>query len=61
MFIRKVKPNNFDVFLGKGWNFHGRFFVKHTQFGNKLIQVSGNRFTREEFEEVESKLCQTNH
>jgi len=43
MLVKKTgKPHIFDVFLGKQWNF---------------IQIKGNRFTKEEFEEVEMRLC----
>lgn len=59
MLIRKVKPNHFDVFLGNGWNFWGRFFVKHTQFNKRLVQTMGNHFNKEEFEEVQGKLCKS--
>ena len=57
MLIKKAKPRVFDVFVGKGWGFWGRFLIKHNQFGQKLIQINGNKFTREEFEEVEMRLC----
>lgn len=53
MLIKKAKPHIFDVFLGKQWNFWGRFLVKKE---GRLIQISGNRFTKEEFEEVEMRL-----
>lgn len=52
------KPNIFDVFLGKGWGFWGRFVYKHNTLNSKpLIQIKGSKFTREELEEVEIKLC----
>lgn len=57
MLIKKCKPRVFDVFLGKGWKFWGRFLVKQNELGKKLIQLNGSKFTREEFEEVELKLC----
>lgn len=56
MLIKKVKSHQFDIFLGKGWKFWGRFLVKQNQFGKRLIQLAGNRFTREEIEEVELRL-----
>jgi hypothetical protein len=56
MLIKKAKPHMFDIFIGKGWKFWGRFLVKKTQFGRKIIQLKGNQFTKEEFEEVEMKL-----
>jgi len=54
MLIKKVKPHVFDIFLGKRWSFWGRFLVKRD---NRLIQINGNKFTKEEFEEVEMRLC----
>jgi hypothetical protein len=61
MLIRKAKYNQFDVFLGKGWKFWGRFLVKKSQAGQRdsLIKLKGSPFTREEIEEVEMKLCHT--
>lgn len=58
MLIKKVKPHVFDIFLGKRWSFWGRFLVKRD---NRLIQINGNKFTKEEFEEVEIRLCKQSH
>lgn len=59
MLIKKAgKPYIFDVFLGKRWSFWGRFLLKKE---GKLIQINGNKFTKEEFEEVEMRLCKQNH
>jgi hypothetical protein len=54
MLIKKAKQHVFDVFFGKGWKFWGRFLIKKDK---RLIQIAGNRFTREEVEEVEIRLC----
>jgi|688.fasta_scaffold502775_3 hypothetical protein len=56
MLIKKAKPHMFDIFIGKGWKFWGRFLVNKDK---KLIQIKGNHFNRIEFEEVEMRLCQT--
>lgn len=56
MLVKKCKPHMFDIFLGKGWNFWGRFLVKRE---GHLIQLKGNKFTKEEFEEVEMRLCKS--
>ena len=58
MLVRKAKPHVFDIFFGKGWSFWGRFLVKKS---GQLIQIAGNRFTKEEFEEVEIRLCHNAH
>lgn len=52
MFIKKMKPNVFDVFLGKGWDNWSR--VRKGHWGVSV--VAGNRLPKSALRDVETHL-----
>lgn len=60
MTIKYINHNTFDTWLGKGWDFWGRFKVAHKQDGAHLFQVGGNKFPQHEIEKLRKFLNQ-NH
>ena len=55
MEIKQVNHNTIDVFLGKGWDFWGRFKIK---FGEHpaIFQIAGTKFPKKEHEKLEERL-----
>jgi len=53
MEIKNVNHNTIDVFIGKGWEFWGRFKLAHKKEGTKLYQINGNNFPEKVKEELE--------
>lgn len=50
--IKQVNFNTIDVFLGKGWDFWGRFKIAHKQDKTHLYQIAGTRFPNQEVEKL---------
>ena len=55
MYIKQVNHNTVDVFIGKGWDFWGRFKLK---FGEnpQAFQIAGTKFPKREHEKLEMEL-----
>lgn len=53
MEIKTVNHNTIDVFIGKGWDFWGRFKIAYKKEGTKLYQINGNNFPEKVKEELE--------
>lgn len=56
MIIKKVNHNTVDVFLGKGWDFWGRFKIKFGKEHTQVFQINGTKFPKQDHEEVEMRF-----